>query len=360
MIRLLLTSAAGPGVHFEGKWIPLRSPLWGIMDLLLSCLRARIINVQMGDGGAVSNFRQPGGYTTRRQFVDSRPSTPFSRLRARFWDSVSGRRRRSNAAWQRLQNSGVSFGLSQIEEPMLFSVKDDAIARRLFYTGSFDFPKFIYALEVLGVSRLARLIDVGANIGVVAVPAVARGLVDSAIAIEPDPLNFRLLECNVRLNAVQDQVQCMQVAATRDGVGEVLLELSPTNHGDHRIAAVPGKRTTHTHSIAVPSARLDDLLPSPSRDGDLLWMDVQGYEVEVLRGAPALLDSGMPLVLEVWPYGLAEQGSLAGLPEVLSGYRSFFDLSVPKGTWRPISDIEQLTDGLGLDIYNYADILVTR
>jgi len=110
----------------------------------------------------------------------------------------------------------------------------------------------------------------------------------------------------------------------------------------------------------VPAARLDDLVLSPTETGDLLWMDVQGYEVEALRGAPKLLESGMPLVLEVWPHGLAEQGSLAGLPEVLSGYRAFFDLSVPDGRWRPVSEIEHFVSGLGLDIYKHADILVTR
>lgn len=308
----------------------------------------------------VSRMRQAGGYTTRRQFAEAKASTSLTKLKDRLLSSTSWGRCRHNAAWQRLKDTGAPFGLGQLEEPLIFSLNDDAIGRRIFYTGSFDFPKFTYALEVLGVPRLSRLIDVGANIGVVAIPAVARGLADCAVAIEPDPLNFRLLECNVRLNDVQGQVQCIQVAATSDGVGEVLLERSPTNHGDHRIAAASGSRTSHADALAVPTARLDDLVPLPTLDGDLLWMDVQGYEVEVLRGAPAFLDSGVPLVLEVWPYGLAEHGSLAELPEILSGYGSFFDLSVPGGTWRPISDIEQLIAGLGLDIYNYADILVIR
>lgn len=304
--------------------------------------------------------RQAGGYTTRRQFVSARPSTPLTRLQDRLSVLTAWSRRSNNVDWKRLKDTGQRFGLSQLEEPLIFSLNDDAIGRRVFYTGSFDFSKFMFALEILGEPRLSRIIDVGANIGVIAVPALARGLAESAIAIEPDPLNYRLLECNVRLNDLQQRVQCIQVAATSNGVGEVVLERSPTNHGDHRIATSTGPRNSHSDAVAVPAARLDDLVPCPSREGDLLWMDVQGYEVEVLRGAPTLLESGMPLVLEVWPYGLAEQGSLAGLPEILSGYGSFFDLSAPGGTWRPISEIEQLIAELGLDEYHYADILVTR
>ena len=43
-------------------------------------------------------------------------------------------------------------------------------------------------------------LDIGANIGVICIPAVSRGLVEEAIAIEPESENFKLLKLNISLN----------------------------------------------------------------------------------------------------------------------------------------------------------------
>lgn len=292
-----------------------------------------------------------------KRFADATPSERIRKIRNRVARNYVKNLHRAQR-WHSLKRAGA-FGLAQQDEPFIFSTSDDVIGRRVFFKGSFDFAKFEYALRLLGQSRISRLIDVGANIGVITVPAVARGLADRAIAIEPAPLNYNLLECNVRLSGLQDRVRCIQVAATADGDGEALLELSSDNHGDHRIASPVGNRTTHANVIPVASARLDDLVDSPSHSADLLWMDVQGYEVEVLRGAPRLLEAGVPIVLEVWPYGLAEQQSLTGLPEFLSSYRSFVDLSSSDATPRPISAVADLYEEYGLD-GAFTDILVLR
>ncbi len=45
------------------------------------------------------------------------------------------------------------------------------------------------AVSLLGRRGLTSLIDIGANIGTICIPAVKCGLFDRAIAIEPEPLN---------------------------------------------------------------------------------------------------------------------------------------------------------------------------
>ena len=40
----------------------------------------------------------------------------------------------------------------------------------------------------------------------------------------------------------------------------------------------------------------------------LIWIDVQGYEGFVYRGAGGTLAGGLPTVSEVWPYGILRAG----------------------------------------------------
>lgn len=266
--------------------------------------------------------------------------------------------RRQGREWQALKLTGRPFGLSQAAEPLIYSMLDDVIGRALFDSGTWEFEKFEYVHGLLGKRRIPRLIDVGAQIGVITIPALARGFVDRAIAVEPDPLNFRLLECNVCLNDLQQTVLCIQAAVTRYGDCAVMLERSSNNHGDHRISSRNGHRASHGSVVPVAGVRLDDVVDAPSRENDLVWMDVQGYEVEALLGAPRLLEAGVPLVLEIWPHGLAEHDSLSAFPEVLGGYTSFVDLADTERIPRPISAIVDLYEEYGLD-GRYTDILVT-
>ena len=109
---------------------------------------------------------------------------------------------------------------------------DRIIGRSLYWRGDFDFQKFEAANRLLREhwvvgpdAPLPVLIDVGANVGSICIPAVKRELVNRCIAIEPDPENFRLLKVNAALNGVDDRIDTRQMAvgATSDRVS-VLLE----------------------------------------------------------------------------------------------------------------------------------------
>src|SRR5580658_5386055 len=125
-------------------------------------------------------------------------------------------------------------------EQFLVDIHDQTIAKSVFASGEHEFHKFVLAIELLRKHEVYAegenlLIDVGANIGVICIPAVARGYVKRAIAIEPDPGNCRLLRTNVALNGLTETVSVHEVACgTLDGE-KLLLELSDDNFGDHRI-----------------------------------------------------------------------------------------------------------------------------
>jgi FkbM family methyltransferase len=137
-------------------------------------------------------------------------------------------------------------------------------------------------------------VDVGANIGTTTLPALR--YFERALAVEAEPRNASLLRANVVLNALEDRV-VVREAACSSHEGEVELLLS-AKHGGHAVGpAKPGAETLH-----VPAARLDTLVGDAGlgpTDVGLVWMDVGGYEEEVLRGAASLLDARVPLVVEI-------------------------------------------------------------
>jgi FkbM family methyltransferase len=192
------------------------------------------------------------------------------------------------------------------------------------------------------------LIDAGANIGSTTVAFLREGVFQRAIAVEPERRNFQLLEHNVRQNGFAGRVRCHPVALG-GASGSVELEVAADNFGDHRVRvrATPGAygesdRRTQT----VPITRLDDLLDeqgpfAPSSVG-LLWIDVQGYEGHVLAGAERLLAGGVPVEMELWPYGLERAGTSrdALLAALATSFRRVIDLRDPSPRAQPIEALE--------------------
>ena len=176
-------------------------------------------------------------------------------------------------------------------------------------------------------------VDVGANIGAASVLALGRHGFKAAVAVEPNASNAALLSANLALNGLEDRCTTV-VGAAGNADGSVDLELSPDNFGDHRIRAFgagPGEFREEARAVRrVPQRTLDSILEQqgiPAGEVALLWVDVQGYEAQVLEGANAILAQGVPVVIEFWPYGLRRSGGLDGLCALLErSFAAFIDL----------------------------------
>ena len=70
-----------------------------------------------------------------------------------------------------------------------------------------------------GISSLSglKVLDVGANIGTVAVSLLVRHGVERIVAVEPDAENVRMLRANLALNGVQDRVEIHELALSDSG-----------------------------------------------------------------------------------------------------------------------------------------------
>ena len=264
------------------------------------------------------------------------------------------------------ETSKGEFIVANGEESYIVSTKDKIIAKSLFRCSEFDLDKFFLAQRLAGINEKdCTLIDVGANVGSVCLPLVKRGIVADAIAIEPDPYNFKLLRANSILNSVEDRVVTINKALGATDGDCLTFELSFDNFGDHRIHS---KKKSGRYDeekrrhIRVESTTLDSVLSEHKRKNLFLWMDVQGYEGHVLKGASDTLKEGHPLVIEFWPYGLERADSYPALKEALieSNYSVFYDLDekTPKPMKLDATELDAMYHRFGDEGGN--DILLTK
>jgi FkbM family methyltransferase len=183
--------------------------------------------------------------------------------------------------------------------------RDRVVGAWLMWHGGWQRREIDAAVQVLlTAGRLqsgAAFIDIGAHIGTHTVYALRTGRFDRAIAFEPEPRNARLLAMNLDVNGLSERVVIVRKAAGA-AAGTGVLHLHPRNTGAHAIDVAPS--IDADVCLAVPMVRVEDELQmlaiSPNMVG-LVWVDVEGYEPQVLDGLTALMARSVPLTFEFTP-----------------------------------------------------------
>jgi FkbM family methyltransferase len=207
------------------------------------------------------------------------------------------------------------------------------------------------------------MLDIGANIGRMALPRVVLGDVTRAFCAEPDPLNYECLVANIRDNKLSGLVVPDRVAIS-DRIGEVQWQLGKMP-GSHRVDySSAGTRGAAT----VPSTTLDAWVEQhriPLSEITLVKVDTQGSEVHVLSGASSVLaQRQIAWQIEIAPAHLRLAGT--GAPELYrilaDRFTHFFDLN-PEGTGprlRPVTELTAALDYLERTEFAQTDIVVYR
>lgn len=198
--------------------------------------------------------------------------------------------RRADANWRLDLNEGIDFSIFLLGS---FEQSAMAVYRRLIKNGDV-------------------VIDIGANIGSHTLPLAVRvGDAGRVVAIEPTAWAFEKLTLQLSLNpdlsARVTPLQAMLLADSKSSVPEAIpsswpLATPAEAHSEHGGVA---KSTRGARAIT-----LDELVAELGLARvDFVKLDVDGFELEVLRGAKQTLATFAPTILfEHAPYTLVEKG----------------------------------------------------
>ncbi len=254
-------------------------------------------------------------FTHLRTRVRYRLKRISRKLRFLFWEVGSPFRK-----------SMKSMTVSTQQGTFTILTEDEFIGKSLYCNGHFELDfmlnamTFLRSIQKCPPKGKGTILDVGANIGITSVGMLHTGEMEKAIAIEPEPRNFSLLQRNVLLNGLTEKVVCLPFAASHEK-GKVSFELSENNGGDHRVRmdshsidsdSVELYHESARRFITVQSDTLENLLAnlpqSFTQDIALFWIDVQGYEGYAFMGAKSVLSKRIPVVSEIWPYAIKRAG----------------------------------------------------
>jgi FkbM family methyltransferase len=243
------------------------------------------------------------------------------------------------------------LGVETDDGAFVVATADRLIGRGLFVKRSR--PEFrvlrvaVMTMEtMLGRDAVAgrTIVDVGANIGTTTVAALRSHGFGDAVACEPEEGNFRLLETNFALNGLASRAHPLQLGISSEP-GRSTLVVHEESGGfswialdDERIAAAKAARAQtaaelalgdppQTTTVEVEVTTLDALAAQgvldPERIG-LIWIDTEGHEGHVLKGATSLLERGLPVVMEVDPVSFEERGDADLVRELTSEHYTHF------------------------------------
>jgi FkbM family methyltransferase len=203
-------------------------------------------------------------------------------------------------------------------------------ASMVLYANPPDRPEMLTWRRALGDGDL--FIDVGANVGTYTLWAAEHGA--EVIALEPAADTFALLRENIALNRYQ--VTALQVAA-----------------GDHCGTARFTAGLDAGNSLAADGLAVTELVTIDSLIGDRsvagMKVDVEGFELDVLRGAArALAEHRIALLQIEWNYAslLATGQDRRPAAELLAGYGYRLFRPDAAGRLAPVAD-----PGYGADVF---------
>jgi len=186
----------------------------------------------------------------------------------------------------------VSF-LNDLPLSMFLCENDDGVALRCLWTGSFE-PMSI-AIWCSLVRQTQCAIDVGAHSGLYSLAGHAVNDAAQIVSLEPYSLNFSRLVLNLKANRSSIGGAINAAASDKSGVVSFSVSSPPgylTSGGS--VSTTPG--AAH---ISVPCVTLDKIVIKNNLQPGVIKIDVEGHELQVLRGSEAVFDTYFPdLIIE--------------------------------------------------------------
>ncbi|WP_197526798.1 FkbM family methyltransferase [Pirellulimonas nuda] len=141
-------------------------------------------------------------------------------------------------------------------------------------------------------------IDVGANYGMLSLLAASIvGHGGKVHSIEPNPTCVNRLQATIEQNSLNSFVSIHPVAVGSN-TGNLTLSVFDNHTGSGTLANVPlTDRSSVTAAIKVDVRRLPDIVDASESQSMVIKIDVEGLEMEVLRGSRDMLVENTPIIV---------------------------------------------------------------
>lgn len=179
-------------------------------------------------------------------------------------------------------------------ELLLNPVIDNGVERTLYYFGTYEKGTLNFIKDHLPKGGI--FFDIGANIGLMSIFA-ARCVGDSGkvYSFEANPGTARLLRYNIDLNKISN-IQVVDKAVGNDN-GKIRIY---DNWSVNRGGATLIKPEKETDSFEVDLIKIDDSADYSNTNIGMVKIDVEGFELDVLKGMEKILRKPDPpkLIIE--------------------------------------------------------------
>lgn len=146
------------------------------------------------------------------------------------------------------------------------------------------------------------LVDIGAHTGDTTVPmAVATGKNGLVLALEPNPYVFKILQENAKLNPDFGKISALPFAATEEE-GKFTFNYSDASfcNGGY-LEKIKNRKHNHKYELQVEGINLQSYLLSKMQNDlsrlSLVKVDAEGYDKEILKTLPNILEQFHPTLL---------------------------------------------------------------
>lgn len=180
-------------------------------------------------------------------------------------------------------------------------------------------------------------IDVGANIGLITIFASTKvGEAGKVLAFEANPKTFEILEDNLTLNSIKN-VERYSFALGSETNQSFIYDNWQVNRGGASLVV----RDEKSNSYPVDIKKLDDVLTT-SHFPKIIKIDVEGFELEVLKGAKNTILKFKPILIVEISYNEHNSHIINELIDFIEGFNcySFYKL---KGTKERVSSLVQIS-----------------
>jgi FkbM family methyltransferase len=235
------------------------------------------------------------------------------RMCARARDSSLGRgirtslavvpRQRLACSWFELRAHGTArtWLLKGTRRPVTVrsGTRDQDVLREIFVDGGYALPPAVE--DILGVMKSPKIVDLGANIGLFGLWALARWPQARIHSFEPDAENLAVLDRNIDNAGIGPRWSVTRAcAAPADGTAQFLAG----RQADSRVVY------DRNRSSDLPEVPAVDVFPH-LQDADLLKIDIEGGEWPLLTDARFRELSVPAIVLEFHTYNCPEPADSA-------------------------------------------------